>query len=210
MRLNMMKLLTGDINRMRAVPRFATYHMTETENVAEHTAIVGVYCVFILEWVRVYFYDTPGRDTEYKIDEARVLRRALIHDLEECRTGDLIRVFKTDNGALARHIHAVGTTQFMGMAEELIPDSDTVVGNLTREWVDARDKTPEGCIVDFADYLAAIAFLMRQRALGNTANATKAARQTLVEHNKLYDGAEFDFIRPLINDAQIEALRVLT
>jgi 5'-deoxynucleotidase YfbR-like HD superfamily hydrolase len=74
---------SGDMRRLSYVDRFASIPVTIKENVAEHSYWVAVYSLMI---------HRAASPTDFHI--APILSYALVHDLVECVSGDLVRTFK--------------------------------------------------------------------------------------------------------------------
>ena len=188
-RLNIRELLTGDINRLAFVPRYSTTFLIRSENVAEHTAMVSIYCLMIARWVR--------KNTPLKIDLAKLLGRAAIHDLEEVRSGDVNRTYKHYDRTLHHRMNEVSEELLGESLSRVMQMDEGFVGWMLGGWREAKDNTPEGRILAFADMLQTVSFLSREWQLGNKTVIEPPV--SLLHHFREMDSSNFDFLRPLVD-----------
>jgi len=187
--LNIRVMLTGDVNRLRYVTRHSTSLVLHREGVAEHTAYVAIYSMFICDWIRK---ETERRD----INELQVLRRALIHDMDEARTGDFQRPFKYSNPQLKDMLDAAAEQEIEALVLSLF-DEPTYATRMAVMWANAKDSTNEGAIVAFADYLSVVSYLYAEVT---NANSTVVENyQTMRDYTAIFMNPRYDFIRPLVD-----------
>ena len=77
------------------VIRFSAKRRLKDETVAEHSFHVALYYMILADLEEKF-----GN----KVDKEKLLKAALLHDLEECMTGDIIFHFKHSNEKLAKEI----------------------------------------------------------------------------------------------------------
>lgn len=187
---------------MRYVNRWSTSRVGFPENVAEHSYFTCLYAMMVARW---YLNNTPvltdgirDDDTEREAFIGFVLQRAVLHDIEEARTGDIHRPFKysdpvlKDAMKLASKVAAEQTLRPINPGDELEQDS------LLRIWALSKDSKLAGRIVSFADFLCVLAFLKQE---GRDVVRTLCL-ETLPSHARDFDSSEYDFIRPLVLQAQ--------
>lgn len=73
------------VDRLSCVNRFSSNKLSKDENVLEHTGKVALLC---------YHIGMSLSHEEFDIDIERLLSKALLHDIEESVTGDIIRTTK--------------------------------------------------------------------------------------------------------------------
>jgi len=188
--LNLKELLLGDPVRIRYVVRFSTCHVIHKESVAEHSYYVALYAMFIADWVR--------NATDYRIltDVDTLLRRALLHDLEEAITGDVSRSFKYSDNELLQGLKRGAQIAI----DRVLGRLDTGCGIFYRNiWRDCKDRSYEGSIIEFADFLSVLSYMIQERT--NSNNSMQQHWETLNEYFINFDHERFSFLRPLIEDA---------
>ena len=164
---NLKELLTGAPDRLRYVQRFSTVRVLHRESVAEHSYYVALIALAINRRPRV------GPQSSYAVDEGELLRRALVHDIEEALTGDAPRPFKHGNGeTFAKQCHYAGQAS----AREVLYSVDRgqqrehpgAPNELLDSWLHAKDRiTTVGCIIELADFLAVLGYLLQEKRCGN-------------------------------------------
>ncbi len=139
------------------VIRFSAKTRLKDESVAEHSFHVAFYGMMLSDMEM-----KEGR----KIDTERVLRSALLHDLEECVTGDILHHFKHRDRKLNREIKRISTRFFSDLIQNL---PEGMSKSYYDFWSNAKDtKSIEGHILHAADRLAALLYSMEEYNLGNT------------------------------------------
>src|SRR5436190_496652 len=107
-KLDLREMLHGWPTNLRYVNRYSTSRCVRPENVAEHVAFVVLYTAMITSWVLQNDRkpaDAPHIDAVLMAD---ALMKATVHDLEECRTGDIHRPFKYSHPDLKKAIDNAG------------------------------------------------------------------------------------------------------
>lgn len=191
--LNLEEMLTGNPTRLRYIIRFSTCHRLHNENVAEHSYYVALYAMFVVDWF----------NQEHPCDQihmGEVLKRCLIHDLEEARSGDFPRPFKYSSERLRSLLEEAAEDAF----EQVITP---VVGTVRQDrWVDSwrntKDHSLEGRVVKFADFLSVCGYLLSEVRESNDTISEHIS--TLQEYFTIFASEHYDFLRPLI--VQCEAV----
>ena len=190
MKLDIYQMLCGDPVRIRYVKRFSTCRVLSPESVAEHSYFTAFYALLVAEWVA-----DEGIDD---LDVERLLRRALLHDLEEARTGDMPRFFKHQDETARAEIERVAHGSFREVLGKTL-DGD-VLDRFTQTWCQAKDDSLEGRILSFADFLSVLAYVTEEMRSNNL-----TMREHLISmksYSAGFDHGKYDFIRPLVTQAQ--------
>lgn len=192
--LDLRELLTGDVNRLRHITRYSTNPQIHRESVAEHCYYVALYGLVISFWVN----DEKG---EPDIDELKVLRRCLTHDLDETRTGDFQRPFKYRRPELREMLNEVAEEELKDAVAPIFSREDTraiFTQYMASMWRGAKDETYEGRIVEFADFLSVLSHM--------AVNATVLRDfDSMIEYAKTFLDPRFDFLRPIVDQALVIA-----
>ena len=190
--LSIRNLLTGGLERLRYVNRYSTNRVTHLENVAEHSFYCAFYAFSIATWVVKY-------KPHLELDMELVLTRALLHDVEEAATGDVPRSFKYSTLVLQdimRTASSIGCQQILSPLWE-----DASITHLWKEhWNNAKDNTIEGKVLEFADFLSALAYIWQELDTGNTF----FLEHMEVTHTyfKMFKEDGYRFLSPLIEQAE--------
>lgn len=196
---SMKTLLAGRLNSLRYVPRFSTFPMLHPESTAEHSYFVAFYALQIGFWACHHGTDINLED---------VMGRALLHDVEEASTGDVIAPYKHSNPTLEQTLHDASKAVVQDMFERLWPKSGDFGMLLTQVWKSAKDKTPEGAVVALADYLSSVQAAIQEVLMGNQIFLQRLPKFA----NELRDFhamPHMEFLFPLIDDA-IEVISLVT
>jgi len=195
--LDMRELLTGDLTRMAHVYRYSSVLVLKKESTAEHTFFTTVYALAVACWVEEVSQEVGGGEGP---NLEHVLLRALLHDLEECRTGDINRMFKRSSSELYEAIQEGARYQVRTVLDAVFPnpDSSWIQSLLFGVWNEAKDDTLEGKIVTFADFLSVVAYMLSEM---NCSNRTMLRyHEEVLRYANIFNGSDYDFIRPLVTE----------
>lgn len=190
--LNLKEMLIGMPTRLRYVDRFSTCRVIKKESVAEHCFYVALYCLFIAWWCN-------DQDMPVKLNEYQILSRALLHDFDEAATGDVPRFFKYSDPALKTHLEQVAEKGVHQIASKLWNGSSTIYA-VTDIWKNAKNDTPEGRILEFADFLSVLSYSWEEVRQSNVIMGEHLT--DMAAYYQRFTAHEFNFIRPLINEAR--------
>lgn len=199
MNLDIREMTGGELARLRYIKRFSTCRTVGTETVAEHTAFVVIYCLLIMQWAR-------ANRPEMTIDGEKLLARAALHDAEESRTGDFPRSFKYSTPELKHAVDEAAKLEATAVFEALVDDGEASA-KLYGLWLGAKDASPEGCILEFADFLSALAFVVEEKKTGNFCLSQHTG--TFTQYLAKFDGESYQFLRPLVHQARKLVVEVL-
>ncbi len=154
--LNKIRNLSS-IERCNNLPHIKQY------NVAEHSFYVAIYAMIFADIEKVFY--------NKKYDTDVLLRKALLHDVEECITGDILYPLKHGHKTLSDALFTVinqyvKTTLF----EELksYDESNNHIKNIYISlWKGSKDNSPEGRLVAAMDKFEILIFSLFELELGN-------------------------------------------
>lgn len=147
------------------VVRFSSLMRLKDESVAEHSFHAAFYAMMLA--------DMEIRNGK-KVDVERVLRSALIHDLEEAVTGDILHGFKHSDPELKRKINEMGLEFF----KKMLSDVPELAGKYTEIWERGKEEGIEGEIVEAADKIEALIYSYEEMSTGNK-NFREVARKLI-------------------------------
>jgi 5'-deoxynucleotidase YfbR-like HD superfamily hydrolase len=154
------EVLYGDLRRVSHVYRYSAQPVLNRENVAEHswwTAMIAV--VIAAEYVNAYDHEASLHDLM-----GEVALRAILHDIEEVGTGDLVREAKYFSEDVRESFRAVEEA----FAHRLFDKFGAPINRMFYHlWKTAKDTTTEGQIVALADLLCVIAYCKHEARMGN-------------------------------------------
>lgn len=192
MNLDIRQLLTGDVIRLRYINRWSTCRAIGRETVAEHTAFVVLFSLFVARWAQTH--------SRLEVDFEVLLTRAAVHDIEESRTGDFPRDFKHSSRDLRVAVECASHDLVRKIFTDIFGDSH-LVGSLTVSWMAAKENDVEGRIIRFADFLSAVSFILEEGLLGN--RSLGEHRETVRVYLKSFAEPQYDFIRPLVMQVEV-------
>jgi len=143
--------------KLDMIVRFAAQTRIKDESVAEHSFHTALYAMILADLEKQF-----GN----KINEERLLKTALIHDMEECLTGDIIYGFKHIQPSLTKQIKKI-SSKFL---EDLMKDlPDKISKEYIELWKNAKSNNLEGKIIEAADKLEGLIYSLNELSLGNKA-----------------------------------------
>lgn len=218
MNLNIREMISGNPIRLRYVFRYSTSRVGCPESVAEHSFFVAFFCLLIGRWVEGAYEAQPekfaltciscGIPTPRPNMEV-LLERALVHDLEEARSGDVPRPFKYSSPELRELLERASREAFKQVLDDVVVEPPSGDGGcydysdrdiLLEVWETAKDNSMEGRILAFADFLAVLGFMVQE--------AQHGGNRSIAHHMKDMDvyfagfsKHDYDFLRPLVDQA---------
>lgn len=164
--LNISELLDGDLSRIRNVIRFSNSTRIKDESVAEHSYFTAYYALVLAFSLSV--------EEGVHVDMGTLLSGAILHDLDESKSGDFVRHFKYMDKDIKHHIEEA-SNKIMRKAFDPLFDATRLLEHneepaqvLHHLWKNAKDPdTIEGDLVAFADFLSVLAYVMNEIDCGN-------------------------------------------
>jgi len=203
--LDLKKMLTGDVNRLRYITRYSTSLVLHRENVAEHSYYVALYSYLIAVWVQANYpvraHTLQATEDALEVHFAKVLCRALLHDIDESRTGDFQRPFKYSRPELKALVDEAAKDEFERAVAPIIPGSLAFVRSMVHNWEHAKDDSTEGSIVAFADYLSVLSHLYAEVGCSNYTVMDHYI--SLKEYSCNFRESKYDFLRPLVLQSEV-------
>lgn len=204
MTLNIRELLLGHPIRLRYVKRWGTSRVMQPDTVAEHSYFCALYSLLIAKWIEYEHKD------EYEIRLGMLLTRALVHDLEEAISGDFPRPFKHSSPELKDLLDRAGQIAFGQVVAGLYDDGPfdppnspspavQAVSDLAHAWKRGKAEDYEGAILDFADFLCALSFMLQEKSTWNSTTSQYTA--TMKDYFGSFLHERFNFLRPLVQQA---------
>jgi len=153
----MSKIFEHFLDRSLAhVVRFNGKPQQFPESVAEHSFYVTYFTTILL-----HFLKKAGEP----VDEAKALKIALVHDMEEAFSGDILTPFKHYNEEILGAIRKVNR-DMIPMAFENLPQE--LGKEMISLWLeDAEQSSKEGQVVKLADKISLISKCYEETKVGN-------------------------------------------
>lgn len=126
------------------------------ESVAEHSFYVTYFTSILLHFLK---------KAQEEIDEAKALKIALVHDMEEAFSGDILTPFKHYNEKITEVIRQVNRDTIPMMFEDLPKDLSLELIELWTE--DAEQSSKEAEVVKLADKLSLLSKCYEETKVGN-------------------------------------------
>jgi 5'-deoxynucleotidase YfbR-like HD superfamily hydrolase len=148
---NFIQFLFGSNRRISRVVRFSTRPRLVDEYVATHSYYVALYGLIISKMLIA-----KGK----KIDVESVMTRALVHDLDESVSGDIIRIFREK---LSNELELLCEEVMKGILKHL---PERLSDYLLYHW-NHKFEDDEGQVVKLCDNIAGWAYCEEQIQMGN-------------------------------------------
>lgn len=160
--LNLREAIAGLPINLRYVNRFSTSRCIRPENVAEHSYYV---CLYGWMLVRVAIQNLELLPESARALTQEVLEKAVLHDIEECRTGDIHRPFKYSHPELKQALDQAADIAVEQICERLFtPEGPDHPRRLVYVWKTSKDDSLSGKILRLADFLSVLSFVMQEGA----------------------------------------------
>lgn len=153
---NIGKFFFGFQRRLNDIIRFNTRPKTINETVAAHSFFVALYVLILAELLE---------KRKVKINTSVAVRRALLHDIEECVSGDVMLKLKNDPEMKKAYDKIALFSAESALAE--LPED--IKSNLLQEWrtIEVSPDTTETWLVHVADSLSGVIYAKEQVNVGN-------------------------------------------
>jgi len=152
--MDLFSILTGPVSRMAHVTRYSSFAVLRQETVAEHSWWVSFITLLLAEDL-----ETRG----FSVDREILLRRAIVHDLSECISGDIIRSYKYSSPEMLEATKAADTENMLAVVGKM----GRAGQNIYLAWANAKSSDLEGDIIRFADMAAVVFYTREEYLLGN-------------------------------------------
>lgn len=163
MKINLHEMLTGRTSQLRNIVRYSNGPRHHDESVAEHSYYTALYTLLMCEASNADG-GTP------KLDVNLAVRKAVLHDLDECISGDFVRSFKMSRPGLCEAIESAAFAQLPEIFFALTSHDASASARLAEEAQFGKDHdTLEGSVVAFADFLSVLSYAIQEVDSGNDA-----------------------------------------
>jgi putative hydrolase of HD superfamily len=143
------------IRGLNHIKRFSFSPVIRPENVSEHSFWVSYYSYLVAQ----------SLSNKYKIDIGKVLIKAVVHDIEEAGVGDIVRTFKYSSPELTANVKKAEYRQLKNYVNKSF---DAEISNrIIADWQKSKDKSIEGRIVAFCDFLCVFVYCCEEIKTGN-------------------------------------------
>ena len=125
--------------RLSAISRYSQTHLIKSESVLEHTGFVAISALLI------------ATSLDVDINYGMLLKKALVHDIDELATGDIPSPTKYANRKIQEAICEIEEENMKDISVKLYGDH-----SLYDVWRHAKDSSIEGQIIRLCDILAVL------------------------------------------------------
>lgn len=146
------KKLVQFIQDYESILRFSRSRLLYPETIMQHVGEVGLLCLYMVDHIN----ETAGYTVFTEEETASILRRALVHDMEEIKTGDIARPAKYSSQGLSDMIKELERHS----AAEVVSEYELPTKWL-HEWSIAKDGRG-GLVVKVADALSVMLTCYRE------------------------------------------------
>lgn len=140
--MNKFKNFNRVVDKLSCVQRFSQFTLSKPEDTLSHTGKVALLCVQISESLL---------DEGIEIDQGLLLKKALVHDLEESLIGDVVRPVKYHSAEMRNCFKNLEAETMAKIVTSCFNGAEIV-----KAWTLAK-KEKEGSIVSFVDTMCALA-----------------------------------------------------
>ncbi len=197
--IDIKKLLVGPVIRLKYVHRFTSCRTLQKESVAEHSYYTTLYALVIAEWYEKRWQENEELGGYIMPDFRKLLSKALVHDLEECITGDIPRDFKHQSVALNTHIDKEARRTIQKVIKDIFQGDESI---WTRIWQESKDDSLEGIIISFADFLSVVSYAYEETRVARSL-VLKEQLTSLYEYWKSFHSEKYKAFKPLVDQVDV-------
>lgn len=197
MTINLVEAMTGRITRLRFVKRFSNCPRIHEESVAEHSFYTAFFTMLMC--MRL---GKKGMDVNVGI----AVIKALMHDVDECFSGDFIRSFKHSDPLLKMQID-LACDKFQRMFSGSLSTDETLSNTIFNVWKESKLET-EGKIVSYADFLSVVSYIAQEVDSGNSRMLEHV--DELRHYFNTFLAIEYGFLKEFMEDANLIITRLET
>jgi 5'-deoxynucleotidase YfbR-like HD superfamily hydrolase len=155
--------------RLASIERCSNTQHIQNYDVAQHSFFISLYTKLFADLENKRLIKNPESQT---IDTLKAIEMALIHDLEECVTGDLLYPFKHGVGipkTMKRNLSSAVTLVIeTHVNEELFKELPEIIRNsYIRLWKQSKTSGLEGLLVEAMDKFEILIFALEEMDMGN-------------------------------------------
>ncbi|RLC99272.1 MAG: hypothetical protein DRI46_09785 [Chloroflexi bacterium] len=146
--------------RTAIVTRYSQAHLSRPENVLEHTGFVCLFCMIV-------------GSRHPSVDMGELMKKAVVHDLEESMIGDVANPVKYANKEIHTALENIGRIAITEIAH------DVGFNSLPGIWARSKDETIEGRIVKIADVVSVLGKIYEEVVLYKNHSIVDYAENTM-------------------------------
>jgi 5'-deoxynucleotidase YfbR-like HD superfamily hydrolase len=155
--------------RLAAIERCSNTPHIQSYSVAQHSFFISLYTKLFADLENKRLISEPGDKT---INTLKAIEMAMMHDLEECVTGDLLYPFKHGVGVsktMKENLsHAIALVVETHVNEELFKELPEMIRNAyIRLWRQSKTNGVEGLLVEAMDKFEILVFSLEEMDMGN-------------------------------------------
>ena len=180
----------GSIRNLNAITRYANRLKSSKETVAAHVYYVSIYSMTLAKLI----------DKEIKVDYSKLYSLAMLHDIEECISGDIVRTLKIKMSEAFKQFSELSASTIL----------DDLPEDIKKEYLDnwkTDDGSIESKIVKISDELSGIAYCIEQISLGNT-YFNNILNGYLVNLETYTKGTPFSYLYPIIVGSVLSKIHI--
>ena len=148
-----------NFRRLRTIQRFNSLIRLAGEDVAQHSYYVAILAMRMGDEINEKAINETGKP---EIDMELLLRKALLHDIPECLTGDVLWATKRHNDLISDGIHMAEES----MIDDLLKETSSILKGYRKYMMECKDGK-EGAIVATADLLELGMYCFEEASMGN-------------------------------------------
>lgn len=199
-----LSLINSPVLNTSNVTRYSLMHMSKHESLSDHISDVCLMS-YLITSILISKYDED-------LDLGLVLEKAVVHDLDEVLTGDIVRTTKYYSEDILNSLNKMSLEIMNGLSESLVASS-----RLKDTWETAKDGK-EGIIIKLVDMLSVSKKAVVEVVLLNNEYFQKVSFEmknnllNLVDSIKSREDFKFEsklYLLSLINDA-LEVMESIT
>lgn len=172
--INFKKVLTSNLRNIRNIKRYSSSSVHHSENVAEHSYWVSYYSLLIAEDLL-----SKGVTLDFRL----LLSKAILHDLPEGLTGDIIHTFKHHNAEMKAITNKTEEILYKETLEKEFPKQ--IATDLFELTLSSKEGF-EGEIIALSDVICVFAYAYDEFQMGN-----KTILKTIKETKKKLEKTTF-------------------
>jgi len=148
------------VQKLRYIDRCSNLPHIKPYSVAQHSFYLALYAM-------VFAHLENERLEGYYYNLELVLQKALVHDLEECETGDILYPLHDENPDFKERLDYI---REKCVKEKIFEELPEITGlKLKEAWLTAKDDSPEGQLVACMDKFEILIYAVTEIEIGNQA-----------------------------------------
>lgn len=163
--LDLRVALQGSVRRLHHINRYSSLPCIRPENVATHSWQMAFICLLIGTDLNERDDLDQDVDGHMMVNMEDLLRRAIVHDINEAMSGDVIRSYKYSHPKVREAMEEADQMNTFKLVQQF---GEGVSSEILTTWQFAKDETLEGEIVRLSDIFAVVTYCGEEYRMGNT------------------------------------------